>query len=620
MTFLYKHLAVFFIAFFGALLLTPLAKASAPRLGLIDKPSARRIHKKITPRNGGLAVFFATHLAALLIFFGPWSNLSGDVQHQEWIAILTGSSLLLIVGLIDDRCGMKAGVKLAGQLAVALFMYFHGFSFEKLLSFPMPAYLDLGLTLFWFVLLINAFNLIDGMDGACAGLGAVSGSGLVVMLLFLHQPADAMVIIALVGACLGFLRYNFSPASIFLGDCGSMFIGFLLAAVSLKASVKESMLVALLVPLMAGGIPVFDVIIAVWRRIGRKILSAINHDGKHCKVFGPDLDHLHHKLLKNGMSTRKAALILYLGEAVVCLAAVSGTLLTSYRNTLLLLGMVVALHVTVRQVARLELWTSSQVLLHLIHRPRNLIRTLLHICGDLTILTIAALFAQWMVFRSFPISVPMLIYIVTIPALTLYLFGIYRTIWSRSRALQFMALFSQIVTGEIIVNLAFLRFSELNSQDILLIQALHLFFAASGIVGLRIIPRLLFDTASWLRRFRDSPTCCKTLLVGGGRESLICLRHMATAPNSQVTRKIEGMIDQDISLLGKTIYGYPVLGAVDQLDGLIERYQINELILCSAEPLDRTYLLSLKQKYHLTLSEFCPVFMTIEEDLSAPVS
>ena len=160
-------------------------------------------------------------------------------------------------------------------------------------------------------LLINAFNLIDGMDGACAGLGMIASAGLAGMLISLHRPADALVLIALAGACLGFLRYNFNPASIFLGDCGSMFIGFMLAAISLKANVKQSTIVALLVPLLAVGVPVFDVIMAVWRRIARKLVGLIRQDKLATKVFGPDLDHIHHKLMRSGMTQRKAAMVLY---------------------------------------------------------------------------------------------------------------------------------------------------------------------------------------------------------------------------------------------------------------------------------------------------------------------
>jgi len=225
MEFIVKYIVVFLVGLVAAWLLVPLVKKIAPFLGLVDMPSDRRIHKTPIPRCGGIAVFVATHLALAVVFFGPWHELAGSIQLPEWIVLFAGSLALLLIGLIDDRFGMRAWFKLFGQLAVSLLMYLCGFSFGAFLHIELPVLVDLGATLFWFILLINAFNLIDGIDGACAGLGLIASAGLAGMLFSLHQPSDALVLVALIGACLGFLRYNFSPASVFLGDCGSMGIG-----------------------------------------------------------------------------------------------------------------------------------------------------------------------------------------------------------------------------------------------------------------------------------------------------------------------------------------------------------------------------------------------------------
>ncbi len=386
MEFIIKYLVVFLVGLIAAWLLVPLVKRVAPSLGLVDKPSDRRIHKTAVPRCGGIAVFIATHLALAVVFFGPWRNLAGSIELKDW-AVLFGASLaLLLIGLADDRFGMRAWFKLLGQLLVALAMYFSGFTFGDFLNMPLPFLLDLGATLFWFILLINAFNLIDGMDGICAGLGLIASAGLAGMLFSLHQPSDALVLVGLIGACLGFLRYNFNPASIFLGDCGSMFIGFMLAAVSLKANVKQSMMLALLVPLLAVGVPVFDVIMAVWRRIARKLISIIQNDKVACKIFGPDLDHIHHKLLRSGMTQRKAAIWLYAIAIFVCLIALGTTAMKSNHTALLLVGMMVILLVVVRQIAKVELWTTTQVVLQGVRRPRSTISTLVALGWDIAVL------------------------------------------------------------------------------------------------------------------------------------------------------------------------------------------------------------------------------------------
>ncbi|MCF7863726.1 MAG: undecaprenyl/decaprenyl-phosphate alpha-N-acetylglucosaminyl 1-phosphate transferase, partial [Kiritimatiellales bacterium] len=345
MGFIVKYGVVFLASLVASWLLVPWVKKLAPMLGLVDEPSERRIHKTPIPRCGGIAVFLATHLGLVIAFFGPWRNLAGSMQLPEWGFVFAGSLLLLLVGIFDDRFSMRAWFKLLGQLGVALLMFFGGFTFQAFLHIQLPFLVNLGATLFWFTLLINAFNLIDGMDGVCAGLGMIASAGLAGMLLSLHQPTDALVLVALAGACLGFLRYNFNPASVFLGDCGSMFIGFMLAAVSLKANVKQSMMVALLVPLLAVGVPVFDVILAVWRRLGRKLISIIKKDNLATKIFGPDLDHIHHKLMRSGMTQRKAAISLYAAAGFICLIALGATAMTSNRTALLMIGMIVVLHV-----------------------------------------------------------------------------------------------------------------------------------------------------------------------------------------------------------------------------------------------------------------------------------
>ena len=322
-------------------------------------------------------------------FFGPWNKLGGATQLREWITIFIGSLALLLIGIFDDRFDMKAWFKLLGQLGVAVFMFFGGFSVNGFLGIEMHWILNLGITLFWYALLINAFNLIDGMDGACGGLGLIASAGLAGMLLSLQQPSDAMVLVALAGACLGFLRYNFNPASIFLGDCGSMFIGFMLASVALKANVKQSLMVALLVPLLAVGIPAFDVILAVWRRMARKLVSNLRGDGLATKVFGPDLDHIHHKLMRSGMTQRKAAIAMYVAAIFICVMALGSAAMNSNRVALLMIGMIVVIHVMVRQIAQIELWTTTQLVLQGVHRPRNMIGMLVAIGWDVCSLLLA---------------------------------------------------------------------------------------------------------------------------------------------------------------------------------------------------------------------------------------
>ena len=577
MGFLIKYIVVFGVSAISALLLVPLFKKLAPALRMVDEPDERRIHKTPIPRCGGIPVFLATHLGIAFIFLGPWRNLAGSFQVADWGVLFTCSLTLLVIGIADDRGHIKAWFKLLGQLAVATLMFYGGFSFEAFLGIKLPFIVDLLATLFWFALLINAFNLIDGMDGACAGLGMIAGVGLAGMLLSLRQPTDALVLVALAGACLGFLRYNFSPASVFLGDCGSMFIGFMLAAVSLKANVKQSMVVALIIPMLAVGVPVFDVMLAVWRRLARKLIARLSHDGLATRVFGPDLDHIHHRLIRSGMTQRRAAIILYGAAIFICLIAIGTAAMSSNQTALLMIGMVIALHVIVRQVAQVELWTTTQVVLKGIRRPRSMVSIAVAILWDLSCLVFATYFVYGIVLLK-PFSWMHLAVNVTIPFATIYFYHVYRTVWARSRASQLLVLVLQLAAGEALAYVALLWASNLESEDLILALLLHTTIAGTGIVGVRASLRVVRDLAAWLQGNFGADRNVRALLLGAGENAILYLRQASFADQQKAPRKIVGMVDDNAALHKKNVYGYPVLGNFSELERIIKEKKINELI------------------------------------------
>ncbi len=600
-----QFISVFLIGLVVSWLLVPLLKKIAPAIGMVDEPSPRRIHKSSIPRNGGIALFVATHLALLIVFLSFGGNLGGTIQAKEWGLLFAGSLILLLIGILDDRLDMRAWFKLAGQLAVALLMFFGGFSFEAFLNLKLPYAVNLGATLFWFTLLINAFNLIDGMDGACAGLGLIASAGLSGMLISLGQPAAAMVLLAMAGACLGFLRYNFNPASIFLGDCGSMFIGFILAAVSLKANVKQSMMVALLIPLLAVGVPVFDVMLAVWRRLARKLVSMISKDGLATKIFGPDLDHIHHKLMRSGMSQRRAAIALYIAAAFVCLIALGVTAMNSNRTALLMIGMIVILHVVVRKLAQIELWTTTQVVLHGVQRPRNFVGVLVAVCWDLAWLLLITFFVFEIVF-SYSVDLALMTVCVMIPFATIYFYGIYKSVWTRSRISQLVVLILQLTAGEVLAFVALLWVVDLPPKQLFIALLLHNLGSLMGIVGIRASLRVVRDMGAWLRcsvaRDQDN---ARTLILGAGENAILYLRQASFENQQKASRRIVGLVDDNPVLHGKIVYGYPVLGNFDQLEQVIEQHDITELIFTHhySEVL-RESILELKSKYNLMIRDF----------------
>lgn len=602
-----KYILVFAISLLSTLLFVPWVKRIAPALRMVDEPDERRIHKIPIPRCGGIAVFAGTQLALLAVFFGPWQNLAGFTQLHEWLMILVGSLALLLIGIFDDRYDMRAWFKLLGQLGVGLFMFFGGYNFELFLGIQLPWIVNLGATLFWFALLINAFNLIDGMDGACAGLGLIASAGLAGMLISLHQPTDALVVVALAGACLGFLRYNFNPASIFLGDCGSMFIGFILAAVALKANVKQSLMVALLVPLLAVGVPAFDVMLAVWRRMARKFVSRLRDDGLATKVFGPDLDHIHHKLMRSGMTQRKAAIALYVAAVLICIFALGTTAMSSNRAALLMVGMIVVLHVMVRQIAQIEIYTTTQLVLQGLHRPRNLIGMLVAVCWDISCLLFATYLSFGVILEE-PFSLLHLGVCISIPFATIFFYNVYKTVWTRSRVSQLVVLTLELLAGDALVYVALLWASDLSNTELIKGMLLYAMISGLGIVGARASFRVARDLAAWLRCNTATENDLRTLVLGAGENAILYLRQASFEDQQKAERRVVGLIDDNPALYHKAVYGYPVLGTFSELETVIEEQHIDELIFTHhySDEL-RDSILALQSKYNLLIRDF--VFM-----------
>jgi UDP-GlcNAc:undecaprenyl-phosphate GlcNAc-1-phosphate transferase len=298
-----------FLAFVCAALssyaLTPMVRDLAAARGWLDSPDGRRkLHASPVPRVGGLAVFVGLLAGSTLVLALPGVTRVAGASDELPGYLLAAALGICVLGLLDDRYGLSPRVKLAGQLTAGLYIYAHGYSVQ-LVSNPFGAtfalgWLSLPITVLWVAVLTNAFNLIDGLDGLASGVGLFASSVVLVFALLNGHADIAILSIALAGALLGFLRYNFSPASVFLGDCGSLTLGFVLAALSLRGSMKGPVVVAVATPLLALGFPLLDTALALLRRFwgGRSILAA-------------DADHIHHRIVRRGLTPRRAVILLY---------------------------------------------------------------------------------------------------------------------------------------------------------------------------------------------------------------------------------------------------------------------------------------------------------------------
>ena len=326
--------SAFSIAIIISIILTPLVIVLAEKTGAMDKPDKRKVHKKPIPRIGGLGIFLACIVS--VIAMAILDDFQGE-SLKEIIGLLVSGTFIVFVGLVDDYKNLPAKVKLLGQIfaAVILVLIFDvriDFISDPFGDYIYLEYFAVPVTIFWLVGLTNTVNLIDGLDGLAAGVSAIAA--ITIMLVALEQNFLLVAILtaALAGSATGFLFYNSHPAKIFMGDTGSMFLGFMLAGISVIGAVKSATTIALVVPILALGVPIFDTTFAIIRRLlgGQPI-------------FKPDKGHLHHRLLSIGFTQRQAVFLMYVISALLGLSAVALTEVSRQMAMLILLVVIVAI-------------------------------------------------------------------------------------------------------------------------------------------------------------------------------------------------------------------------------------------------------------------------------------
>ena len=285
---------------------TPLIKVLAKKVGAMDIPKdERRMHKIPIPRMGGLAIFLG-----FIVSFLVFGKMDREIQ-----GILLGAVIIVILGVMDDILTLRAMPKFGVQLLAAIIVVLHGCRIEHFMGLSLPVWLSYPVSVIWIVAITNAVNFIDGLDGLAAGVSAISaGTMLIVALLLVPDTtamASAILLAAIVGACVGFIPYNFNPATIFMGDTGSTFLGFMLASISIFGLFKTYAVISFAVPFLVLGLPIFDICFAVIRRLA-----------KGQSPMHADRGHVHHRLIDMGFSQKQAVAISYLLSAILGLAAV----------------------------------------------------------------------------------------------------------------------------------------------------------------------------------------------------------------------------------------------------------------------------------------------------------
>lgn len=551
------------VGFVSAIILTYAVRGAARRYGFVATPKADRWHKKPTAMMGGAAIFLTTILIYFL--FVPYS--------RESLIILGASSFLFLVGLLDDILNIKPYQKLVGQLIGTAILI----SFKMILPWTGYEILDIWITVFWLIGITNAINLLDNMDGLAAGISVVAAISLAVGFAAGGQTESVLFVAVFIGALLGFLVFNFNPASIFMGDCGSMFVGFLLASSVLMNHVggqSRGVLTILAVPALILFVPIFDTtFVTILRKLwGRKA----SQGGR---------DHTSHRLVALGLSERTAVLMLC-GFAILAggLALLvqeleitqSLALIAAFTIGLTIVGVYLAkVKVYEEQEEHLALQDNVAFgfLLNLSHKRR-----IFEVLLDAVLITLSYYAAYVLLFGEFENTSNWDLFLQTLPILIIvklfaFLFaGVYRGIWRYTSVRDFVTFFKAVAIGSVLSLLAVLLFYRFQnfSRAVFILDGLILFTVLSA-------SRMAFRLFRQLLPMPNAGDGRNVLIYGAGDGGEMVLRELKNNPEWEY--KPIGFVDDDPLKKDKVIHGLKVYGGNGSLKSICKQNDVHEILL-----------------------------------------
>lgn len=573
--------------------------AVAPRLGLMDEPGERRIHAAPIPRAGGIAIW----LSFLLVIGGGLA--SGFLQSSgylswSWLgAFGAGSLVLMVTGFIDDRSGLRPLVKLAAHaLAPTVF-----FLIRPIHTGLFPAHwhcaCDLLVFVVWAVVLINAFNLIDGLDGLCGGLSAVAAVALAAVAMVNGREDSALLLFVMAGAILGFLRYNYNPARIFLGDAGSMLMGFFLATAATDAVGRKAVMGAVLLPIAVAGVPLLDVLLAIWRRGARRLVRQLHGESIKGGIFDADSDHLHHRLLASGGSQRKVASLLH---GVAILLALLGFLPLMFGEHLYgvtLVGFMIVGMVGLRNLARVEIEQTGSVVHMAIKLPgrRRRVAAALFIY-DVLVLAGAAGTAVMIETNAFMRGTAstgelarFVVLFTILGSLATLVVRVHLRLWVRATMRDILSLqFWMLAAAAATFTLFSLAYASLE-WSALRLTVMGFVFAGIGVCLPRVVLDLFREIGLDARHRNLSKGKSKSrgygpvVVLGAGDLGTLLLDHLkSSAHDIYPGMRVLGFIDETTSLHGRRLRSFRILGGLSTIPKLVEDEGLKGIILAIGNP------------------------------------
>ena len=590
-----KYLFAFFVPLVLTLLFTPLVRRLVIRLGMIDKPDPRRINTRPVPRGGGLAIFLAFHATLFGLYACFGAEICNKVSPGMFLSFLIASGILTVIGFLDDKFSLPPLLKLFGQIAVANIIYFSGFTIDGIFV-DFPVWLDYGITCFWIIGAINAFNLIDGMDGLASGLTMIASFGMAGALLFSNDVTSIIPYLIVAGACIGFLRYNFHPASIFLGDTGSMFLGLSMAVFPLATGARKELVASFGVPLLIIGIPIFDTFLAIWRRSVKRLLPKSMADNLTADgIMQPDRNHIHHRVLRMFMNNqRKAAFVLYCTAGLLVLLGLGGIMLSGRAPGLYFIAFVIVTTVVVKNMECMEIIDTCKLVSSEHIAKNRKLTVLFRIIIDAIILGSSCICA-WLISIDIPItsrSILKLILVYVAPTMIAFAgCNIYRRVWSRARLTDYITLAFAVFFGAT-SSMGILWLEHGSTYHLLRFSLTFGCLALIGLAGNRFFRQCMFAIAAILvkRTQTENSECEKILLYGAGMRMRSYLTEMFESTSGFIPSKkanIIGLIDDNPLLRGQMVAGFNILGSAGNLKEIVRQRKIDKVVITCDMPRER---------------------------------
>ena len=594
-----KYLIYFALSVCFSLALTPLIKLLCQKANILDACSERKIHRKPTPVLGGIPIFVSLNLTLLIGYF--LNNVYiREFLSDKWKPLLLCQVIILAMGISDDILKLQPRLKFLIQIFAGSLLLFFGIGIYDITNPFSSGLIHLGLlsipiTILWVVGITNALNLIDGLDGLAAGTSLIVCIALFGISFFFQNIGISFVALILAGSILGFLRYNFHPAKIFLGDSGSLLLGFLLAVLSIQGSYKGATLIAVLVPILVLGFPIMETLLSMIRRFLRSIHLVDypngngsgngNEDGKFkalflngFSMFEADKDHVHHRLLNLGFSHRRAVLTLYGLCAVLCIFALLTVVLKDINITLFLGAVVMAFVIGIKSLKYQEFKIlESGLLLPLFSFP-VVNKRVFQAFADLLLISASFYFSFILIFSNFGrieknLLIRTLPIVLAIKIVVFFLSGLYKRSWFHFSVEDLLTLGRSLVLSSVGCLLLLGLIFGLNSFNGILFFLLDFYLSATFIMGYRVsfkLVRQLYNGSS-LKKGR------KILIYGAGHKGSVALEEVKK--NGDASLSPIGFIDDDTEKIGKIFHNFPILGSVEDIENLVSQNDIAEILI-----------------------------------------